>query len=1354
MRTSLKRAGAAALAAATVVSGLSFGSAAASAAPEHKAESAKAGAQALAPVQLIFKVGSSAYYSPAAKQRHTDTSSNFYRWFTSENAALLDAPRFTPRATADGWFQFLDGNSKCITMSKDNIYWDRAGMIVGQSCSADSSKFRVEGGKLRAYDSGFIGELRLLASGSTIQGYALTATSTGWGMAGDLSPITPPKADNGGFTSAGVGFDATIPATERRIVHFGASANATITSMTNTTITVNAPSGSTFASGQTTLTGAYKPSGGTWSDSSSLTMTGTVNAAGTQFTGRMATPGSSFALHDGHQIRWGIDVVAGETAGTQNMAFSGAGTTNHGAFSFAGNSAVTVEAATTDLTAIVDRVDNAKREATLTGTATPGSLIKVNGETIATTAPLGNWVGTVEGLNPGSNTITVEQWNGQTKVDQVDVVVTIVDILEDGHGPDTVLTRGGATEVFGHVGIAESFHSVNSGKVVFTAPAGTTFAADQDTITGSYRSAGGSWTETQRLRLANGTLSEDGTKYTFTWSSDSGITFPKDGDIRWGIKVNTPAKGTAIDDTLDYAVTGDSNKGTFAANGSTKTTAPAPAENGGFLAAGVGDSATIEQGTSENVSLGMKADAATTLDGITEVTVTAPAGTTFASNLTKLSGSYKTASGSWTTTPALDVTGTVSPDGRTFTGTIAAADTAFAAGSEARWTGKLAAATDASIGTRDLGFTVAGSTNLGSFSVAGTSAITITKAEVAPVEDLVVTTPANGSTVDTKRPVFSGTGDEGATIEIKGTTRVVATTTVVDGKWSVPSNIDLGDGTYALTATQTATSGDVQTKPISFTIKDTSGYVDLTAKGAFDADVTKPATISGAATTGGIVIVKDSLGNEIGRATAADGKYSIAIPPTAAHFGVNDFTVTQTVKGDVSKPVTVSLDYGTPKSINITSPTNGATVGKDGLTFTGTGENGARVDIRGSVRAIATGTVADGTWSAPVTVDLSSNIYNLWAVQTTKGGLTSNQAITVTIVDQTVAPLTATAAFNAQDENLPATISGNAQLDATVTVKNAAGKVIGTATATGGKYSIAIDPKEATFGINTFTITQTAFGKESDPLTRTLDYGNPVAPVISTPANGATVDSGKVTFTGTGSSGANVEMRGMVSAVGTGKVVNGTWTVETRELSANVYRLFAVQTTKGGLTQQVETMVTLEDKKTTELTAAGTFGAEVDVDATISGDAQTGASVVVKEGNTVVKTVTAADSKYSVAIPATTSGVRTFTVTQTVDGVVSAAKTVTLDYGTVTGVEVTSPSNGDVISDATVTFTGTGTPGAKVKVSGTTSQLGTATVNAAGEWSVTLTRQLTPQDYTLFVKQTTKGNLVGDAVERTFTVIK
>ncbi|MBK0297474.1 hypothetical protein IAE22_37230, partial [Bacillus sp. S34] len=57
---------------------------------------------------------------------------------------------------------------------------------------------------------------------------------------------------------------------------------------------------------------------------------------------------------------------------------------------------------------------------------------------------------------------------------------------------------------------------------------------------------------------------------------------------------------------------------------------------------------------------------------------------------------------------------------------------------------------------------------------------------------LAVTSPEDGSTISNVRPTFTGTGTNGATIEIREQGTLVATTTVEDGTWSVraSSNLD------------------------------------------------------------------------------------------------------------------------------------------------------------------------------------------------------------------------------------------------------------------------------------------------------------------------------------------------------------------------------------------------------------------------------------------------------------------------------------------------------------------------------------------------------------------------------------
>jgi hypothetical protein len=80
--------------------------------------------------------------------------------------------------------------------------------------------------------------------------------------------------------------------------------------------------------------------------------------------------------------------------------------------------------------------------------------------------------------------------------------------------------------------------------------------------------------------------------------------------------------------------------------------------------------------------------------------------------------------------------------------------------------------------------------------------------ESAPVR---ITSPTEGQILTTRRPVFSGTGDPGASIEVTGPMGRIASTTVVGSAWSVASDVDLPDGTYTITVRQRTVEGRVST---------------------------------------------------------------------------------------------------------------------------------------------------------------------------------------------------------------------------------------------------------------------------------------------------------------------------------------------------------------------------------------------------------------------------------------------------------------------------------------------------------------------------------------------------------------
>ncbi|MGN7223982.1 Ig-like domain-containing protein, partial [Curtobacterium flaccumfaciens] len=391
-----------------------------------------------------------------------------------------------------------------------------------------------------------------------------------------------------------------------------------------------------------------------------------------------------------------------------------------------------------------------------------------------------------------------------------------------------------------------------------------------------------------------------------------------------------------------------------------------------------------------------------------KVEFTAPEGTTFTEDQGTIEGSFKKpGEDAWTNAAMTLTNGVRSEDGTKYTYDFATTTTTWNLpdASLMRWNINVDIPEDAEAGTFPMRTVLSGTAVEGAFNTTSTTQATIDEA-VNPVAPIVVETPANGSTVTDKRPVFSGTGDEGATIEITGATgRVVATTTVKDGKWSVPASFDLNDSSYALTATQTPLGGEKSNAPINFVVK-AMVPVTLTAP-AIGSDVSTPNPVfQGRGTPGATVVVKGTYGSVLATTEVkADGTWTV---PSAIALATGSYagTATQTVDG---KTTTAAFRFTVGQNlapVTLETPAIGAEVTDTKPVFTGEGQPGATVEVKGTYGTLlATAVVKDdGTWKAPSDITLANGQYAGKAWQTVNGKTTSAD-FRFTVV-QAIAPVT------------------------------------------------------------------------------------------------------------------------------------------------------------------------------------------------------------------------------------------------------------------------------------------------------------------------------------------------------------
>ncbi|KQO45079.1 hypothetical protein ASG28_15710 [Frigoribacterium sp. Leaf415] len=251
-----------------------------------------------------------------------------------------------------------------------------------------------------------------------------------------------------------------------------------------------------------------------------------------------------------------------------------------------------------------------------------------------------------------------------------------------------------------------------------------------------------------------------------------------------------------------------------------------------------------------------------------------------------------------------------------------------------------------------------------------------------------VETPEAGSTVTTSRPVFSGHGQDGATVTIGyGPNSIIGTGTVVDGEWTITPNRGLSLGTSNLVVTQTA-GDDVQ--QITHTINRVAAELPLSVTSHvndqfYEAGVT---TFRGTAPIGSTVTAKNQWGTPMGAAIAADGTWAFNrnLGPTTAGYLI---TFTATPQVGTPQVVTLKLNYENVVAFQVTNPTNNSTYTEGTTTFRGTAAPNAAIAATnqwGTPMGTATASL-QGDWAFNRYLGPTSAGYDITFVATKNGNV-------------------------------------------------------------------------------------------------------------------------------------------------------------------------------------------------------------------------------------------------------------------------------------------------------------------------------------------------------------------------------
>ncbi|MGE8600901.1 MAG: Ig-like domain-containing protein [Acinetobacter calcoaceticus] len=526
------------------------------------------------------------------------------------------------------------------------------------------------------------------------------------------------------------------------------------------------------------------------------------------------------------------------------------------------------------------------------------------------------------------------------------------------------------------------------------------------------------------------------------------------------------------------------------------------------------------------------------------------------------------------------------------------------------------------------------------------------------------------ATIDTAGKVVAGVTEANAVVTVKNAAGTVVGTATADvtGKYSVTLDKAYLNG-ETLSATAADKSGNA-TAPKTIVAPDTTVPSSLTV--AID---TAGKVVTGVTEANAVVTIKNAAGTVVGTATAdATGKYSVVLDK--AYVNGESLSATAADKsGNATAPKTiVAPDTTAPSSLTATIVTTGKVVA-------GVTEANAVVTIKNTAGTVVGTATADATGKYSVTLDKA--YVNGESLSATAADQSGNATAPKTIVAPDItAPLSLTATIDTAGK----VVAGVTEANAVVTIKNAIGTIVGTATVDAtGKYSITLDKAY----LNGESLSATASDQSGNATApKTL-----VAPDTTAPSSlTTTIDAAGKVVTGVTEANAVVTIKNTAGTIiGTGTAdATGKYSITLDKAYLNGESLSATASDQSGNATAPKTLVapdtTAPSSLTTTIDAAGKV---------VTGVTEANAVVTIKNtAGTIIGTGTAdATGKYSITLDkAYLNGESLSATASDQSGNATAPKTIVAP-------DTTAPSSLTAIIDAEgKVITGTTEVGARVTV--------------------------------------------------------
>ena len=592
-----------------------------------------------------------------------------------------------------------------------------------------------------------------------------------------------------------------------------------------------------------------------------------------------------------------------------------------------------------------------------------------------------------------------------------------------------------------------------------------------------------------------------------------------------------------------------------------------------------------------------------------------------------------------------------------------------------------------------------------------------------PADEATVTAPTiTGVTGNsTAGYEIKGTADANATVEIRNAGGTVIGTGTADGTGAFTVTIPAGEAgaNETLTAVAKNASGTESTPTTFQTPADPNTPVATPIVETVTGSTTKGYEVKGTAEVGTTIEVRDAAGTVLGTATTGtDGKYTVTLDPGKATANQTLSVVAKNASGTESQPATAT----TPA--DVTAPTVDNITGNSGSGYeiTGTADPNTTIEVRDPAGAvIGTGTSdANGDFTVTLPTGTTNPGDTLTVIGKDNAGNESQPTEVLVPADATVTAPTVTGVTGNSVAGYQ--VTGTADPNATIEIRDADGNVIATGTADGtGSFAVNLPAGTANANETLTALAKDPDGNTSTPTTFQTPADEVVAPPSVDKVTGNTTQGYQVT--GTAELGTTIEVRAtdgtVLGTATTGPTGQYTVTLASGKATAK-QTVNVVAKNDTGLESQPTTAMTPADVITPtigDITGDSTTGYEI----TGTADPNTTIEVRNPDGTIIGTTTTDDQGNFTVDLPA---------------GAANPGDTLTVvgkdgDGNESQPTEVTVPEDATVAAPTVTTVTGTTATG--YQVTGTAEPnvtieihneaglvIATGTTDGAGAFTITL----------------------------------